>query len=144
MTTPELIEKVLDALTGNAALAAWCAATYGQRPTVILDPDPDDPPGDAAYPLVAVEVPGHQRENSSNRTQEWTVVLGVCLIDETDMTVGGVTVPAGRLRVEALRELAEKAVMDAAVGLVKSDGNVVGEYLRPRFAAASVLTITSK
>ena len=144
MTTTELLEKILSALAADAALGAWVRDTYDTALTVVLDPDPDEPPTEDSYPMAAVILSEHARDNTSARQQEWHVVLGLALRDTAELSLAGVTVPAGKLRVERLRELAEAAVMAAGLGKVECDGSVEREVLHPLYAAASVIVITNK
>jgi|GEM_PF-4706727 len=144
MNTSEMLEKVLSALSANAALLAWVREIYGKDLKVVFDVDPDDPPADEQYPLAAIMLVEHARDNTSNRLQEWQIVLGLCLKDEATLNLAGTDIAAGKIRVERFRELAETAVMAAGVGKVECDGSVEREVLHPLYAAASVITITYK
>ncbi len=53
MNEYSIITAMRDAINGNAAVAAWCAAQYSRGPYLYIGVDPAGPPPQEHYPLVA-------------------------------------------------------------------------------------------
>jgi hypothetical protein len=143
MNTVELLTELVRRLQEHAALQAWVWETYGKPLSIVLDMDPENPPPPEVYPLAAVLLDEHARQNTV-RGQEWHLVLGLCLSDTERVLVAGLEVPAGVLRIERFRELAEEALMAPGIGKVEASGSVEKEAFHPHYAAASAITITNK
>ena len=141
MTTEDLLARIIAALDTDPAIGAFCAEYYAKALTVQFGIDEDNPPPSESYPLAAVILASHARETGSRR-QTWHMVIGLCLRDEATVTLADREVPAGALRVERLRELAEAALMAPGFGKVETDGSVEREVLHPLYAAATVITFT--
>lgn len=141
MTTSELLVSIRNALATDATLATWCTANLAAQPTIFLGIDDVKPPAEDDYPIVAV-VGIEQSRGESERELEWSVMLGIGVVNEEIVSSGSMRTRSGWLQAESLREQVENALYRARIASAVSAGDASSECFHPLYVSYSTVTFT--
>jgi hypothetical protein len=106
----DLAVQCLGAVADDAAVQAFCQQSYGRGPGLIHGIDPENPPGQGTYPIVAVTEAVRSTSLARNAA-EYTLGFLVAVNNETVTTAGGLTTYRGMVDAGDLSELVEAAVI---------------------------------
>lgn len=106
----DLAVQCLNAVAADAAVDSFCQQAYGRGPSLIHGIDPENPPGQGAYPIVAV-TDAVRSTSLARNAEEYTLGFLVAVNNETVTTAGGLTTYRGMVEAGDLSELVEAAVI---------------------------------
>jgi hypothetical protein len=109
-----ILSALRDGIAGDEPLDLWSVATYGQRHSVYVGLDTNNPPAESAYPVISLYILG-KTAGVAQDTITHTIGVACGVIDSTS-TVNGdtnVTEYNGVARIEDFRKLIETAAVTA-------------------------------
>jgi len=122
------LESFKDALTSNAALAAWCHGVYGRAPRVYVNIDLRDPPGEADCPyLLLTPVAARYGRAATQKMMEFDML---CCTHDEEFVLDPETNAVQYLGVQRSMDLLDYAV--AALAAV-STGNALLQEITAEF-----------
>lgn len=143
-----IIRNMRDAVNNDADIAAWCQATFEGGPFLFIGVDPENPPGQELYPLVAFypmsRATGAARDDADTGIM---VEIGVADQDTLEQEPGNENLVeyAGIYEVIEFRRLVLSAIAAADfdggfISEIESDYDPVLEF--PLFSTLNVITVT--
>lgn len=122
MNEGTVIANLRAAIAADATLKAWCAANYGQHQWVYEGFDPENPPPQDRYPMVAI-LPDNRLTGRSRDDEEIGLLLIFGVVDETatESTTSRTVIYRGAANCIAMRRL----VLAAADAADLDDGIIV-------------------
>jgi hypothetical protein len=137
----ELIEKIKAAVLTDPDLIAWCAATYGQSPTIVIGVDEDNPPALEDYPIIAF-VGTETGRSTGDRDFTMSMYFGLGINDPGKDTATG-TEYMGTTRIETFRELFENAVFGCRIPGKTTVQGESGDSPHPLYVGYVTITINA-
>lgn len=115
----EVVEHYVGALANDAALEAFCQATFGKSPKIFVGVDTRNPPGKADTPFIVFR-PGPSAEGDEAGTFQYTFTVDWILVDEGSTTTGGVVVMDGIKKSDDFGQAILAALRGASANVVLS------------------------
>lgn len=112
MNISTLINSMRDAVSGNAALSAWCTTNYSQTHKVYIGVDTRKPPASSDYPVVHI-FPLGKSMGYELEAENHVIGVNVGVYDDDSTTTGNVIEMEGVANLEAFRKLVETAFIGA-------------------------------
>jgi len=119
ITLYAVLEKMRDVLKNNAALEAYCQATYNTEISVYVGADMSNPPGDSDCPFVML-IGGGKSEGQEVGTDSFRVNVFGALMNEDQETTGKVTEYTGVRQIDELMNLILSALEQTSVNVCMS------------------------
>lgn len=117
MTLKDALDAIVNAVSTDAGIAAFCQTNYRQGPFVFRGVNPEDPPGEAFTPCVVVSTGGRGRSGDYHRRlHEIHVACGI-VGDKPSVSGNVVSYPG----VDLVNEFAELVESVATKALLEAD-----------------------
>lgn len=111
MKLSALLASVAVAISGDAAIEAYCQTNFGKSISIYVNIDPKNPPSISKAPWVGLTVQGYNRPTEYNtKLVTFTLESAVFLNDATETTSGKITTLRGFASIEDLSDLVFAAI----------------------------------
>jgi hypothetical protein len=142
MTVQEIVALAANAILNDGGVQSWCEATFGQGLCVFIGIDEHNPPDRTYWPLAAI-IDATELKSDNQKYQQFGLVLGSAVVNDTVTTVGSLHTYAGMLQAEELRGRVESALFAANIGhQVECSGDSSAVSSHPYYISYSAVTIS--
>lgn len=142
MTSSDIIKRLMTIWATDPEVQGFCMDAWGKKPRIRGFADPDDPVSEGDFPLITF-YGSRTAGGMAGPTVKFEFLVGFAVSDD------GVDVDddlktessVGLERVQALRNMAERALYKARIGKITWEGEEDPLISFPVFTATSVITV---